>query len=85
MSELVNVVSAADLALAVSGIAGPEGGTSEKPVGRVYFAVLRRGGQPEVSEGQFPGDRAAVRSAAVARALQLIAAAARVSAVSGKI
>ena len=68
--------SGADLALAVSGVAGPDGGTRDKPVGLVYFAVLRRGGRPEVSRGQFPGDRAAVRSAAVDKALQLISAAA---------
>ena len=68
--------SGADLALAVSGVAGPDGGTREKPVGLVYFAVLRRGGRPEVSQGHFPGDRAAVRSAAVDKALQLISAAA---------
>jgi nicotinamide-nucleotide amidase len=83
--------SGADLALAVSGIAGPDGGTPEKPVGLVYFAVQRRGGPAEISQEHFPGDRAAVRSAAVDRALQLIAAAAlagpgeRESATSGKI
>jgi nicotinamide-nucleotide amidase len=69
--------SGADLALAVSGVAGPDGGTRDKPVGLVYFAVQRRGGRPEVSQGQFPGDRAAVRSAAVNKALQLISAAAQ--------
>ena len=68
--------SGADLALAVSGVAGPDGGTPEKPVGLVYFAVQRRGGEAAISQAHFPGDRAAVRSAAVNRALQLIAAAA---------
>ncbi len=68
--------SGADLALAVSGVAGPDGGTREKPVGLVYFAVLRRGGRAEVSQEQFSGDRAAVRAAAVDKALQLITAAA---------
>jgi len=83
--------SGADLALAVSGVAGPDGGTPEKPVGLVYFAVQRRGGSAAISQAQFPGDRAAVRSAAVDRALQLIAAAAlagpgvHVSGSSGKI
>ena len=83
--------SGADLALAVSGVAGPDGGTPEKPVGLVYFAVQRRGGPAEISQGYFPGDRAAVRSAAVNRALELIAAAALAgpavheSAPSGKI
>jgi nicotinamide-nucleotide amidase len=72
--------SGADLALAVSGVAGPDGGTPDKPVGTVYFAVQRRGGPAEVSQGRFPGDRAAVRGAAVQRALELIAAAARAGA-----
>jgi nicotinamide-nucleotide amidase len=68
--------SGADLALAVSGVAGPDGGTREKPVGLVYFAVQRRGGPAVVSQSHFPGDRAAVRSAAVNKALQLIVSAA---------
>ena len=72
--------SGADLALAVSGVAGPDGGTPDKPVGLVYFAVQRRGGPAEVSQGLYPGDRAAVRGAAVNRALELIAAAARAGA-----
>ena len=68
--------SGADVALAVSGVAGPDGGTREKPVGLVYFAVLRRGGRAEVSQEQFAGDRGAVRAAAVNKALLLIIAAA---------
>jgi len=72
--------SGADLAVAVSGVAGPDGGTPDKPVGLVYFAVLRRGGQAEVSQQHYPGDRAAVRRAAVDRALQLIAEAAPIGA-----
>lgn len=70
-------VSGADLALAVSGVAGPEGGSPEKPVGLVWFAVARRGGKAHVSHEQYTGDRAAVRSAAVATALRLIAATAQ--------
>jgi len=68
--------SGADLALAVSGVAGPDGGTREKPVGLVYFAVQRRGGRLELTRGQFTGDRAAVRRGAIGKALQLITAAA---------
>jgi nicotinamide-nucleotide amidase len=70
-------VSGADLALAVSGVAGPDGGSPEKPVGLVWFAVVRRGGKAHVSHEQYAGDRAAVRSAAVATALRLIAATAQ--------
>jgi nicotinamide-nucleotide amidase len=64
--------SGADVAVAVSGIAGPDGGTADKPVGLVFFGVLRRNGAAKVLREQFPGDRAAVRRASVAAALRLI-------------
>jgi nicotinamide-nucleotide amidase len=66
-------VSGADLALAVTGIAGPDGGSREKPVGLVWFALAQRGGQSRAQEHHFSGDRAAVRRAAVATALGLVA------------
>jgi nicotinamide-nucleotide amidase len=68
--------SSADVAVAVSGVAGPDGGTLEKPVGLVYLAVRRRGGAARVLRELLPGDRAAVRSAAVGVALRLLADAA---------
>ena len=68
--------SGADVAVAVSGVAGPDGGTLEKPVGLVYLALGRRGGPVHVVRELFPGDRATVRSAAVAAALRLLAQAA---------
>jgi nicotinamide-nucleotide amidase len=64
--------SGAHVAVAVSGIAGPDGGTAEKPVGLVFFGVVRRNGAVHVRREQFPGDRAAVRRASVAAALRLI-------------
>jgi nicotinamide-nucleotide amidase len=67
--------SGADLAIAVTGIAGPDGGSAEKPVGLVWFAVAQREGRQRAQEHRFAGDRAAVRRAAVATALGLVAAA----------
>ncbi|MGD8590068.1 MAG: nicotinamide-nucleotide amidase [Chromatiales bacterium] len=59
-----------DLALAISGIAGPGGGTSEKPVGTVCFAWQRSQQQPVTARCLFSGDREAVRRQAVVHALQ---------------
>jgi nicotinamide-nucleotide amidase len=64
--------SGAHVAVAVSGIAGPDGGTVDKPVGLVFFGVVRRNGAVHVLREQFPGDRAAVRRASVAAALRLV-------------
>ncbi len=50
----------ADISVAISGIAGPLGGTEEKPVGTVYIAVLYNG-IVEVSHNIFEGDRESVR------------------------
>jgi nicotinamide-nucleotide amidase len=58
-----------DVAVAVSGVAGPDGGTAKKPVGTVWFAWATTGGT--VTERHvFPGNRAAVRRATVALALE---------------
>lgn len=58
----------ADLAVAVTGIAGPDGGTPEKPVGLVFLAVAGPAGV-QVHRHQFPGDRADVRARAAQAAL----------------
>jgi len=65
--------SPADVAISVTGIAGPGGGSAEKPVGLVYFCVARRGGDEATLEKRF-GDlgRAKVRAAAIAVALDLL-------------
>ena len=62
--------SPADLVIAVSGIAGPEGGTPDKPIGTVYLAWALRGGPVQTEIRHFPGNRDAVRLEAVAAALQ---------------
>ena len=68
--------SAADVAVAVTGVAGPGGGSEAKPVGLVYIAVARRDGDPAIERHQFHGDRAAIRQATVERALEMLAEAA---------
>ena len=64
--------SRADLGLAVTGIAGPGGGSPEKPVGTVWFAWAGPGGRAPAatSRREFDGDREAVRRQSVAYALQ---------------
>ena len=61
--------SRAEVALAVSGIAGPGGAIPDKPVGTVCFAWGRRNTTPIAQTRHFPGDREAVRRAAVVHAL----------------
>lgn len=71
--EMVNgalVHSGATVAVAVTGIAGPGGGTPDKPVGSVWIAWKRRGGYPSARLFQFDGDsRDAIRRQTVAAAL----------------
>jgi nicotinamide-nucleotide amidase len=62
--------SAAAVAVAVTGIAGPGGGTPEKPVGMVCFAWARRGRDTVVTTRQLAGDRTQVRVASVSIALR---------------
>lgn len=64
--------SRADLAVSVSGIAGPGGGSTEKPVGLVHIAVASRTGRQVAVHRVFPGDRTAIRQASVALAFELL-------------
>lgn len=59
----------ADAAVAVTGIAGPGGGSAGKPVGTVWIAWARRTGESQACRWHFAGDREAVRRATVAEAL----------------
>jgi nicotinamide-nucleotide amidase len=63
--------SGADHAVAVTGIAGPDGGTETKPVGLVCFAVAGRGREERIT-CRFPGDRGRVRAFATQVALDLL-------------
>jgi nicotinamide-nucleotide amidase len=67
--------SPADLAVAVTGIAGPAGAVPGKPVGTVWLALMQRGGRARAERLQLDGDRASVRAQAVAAALQRLHAA----------
>ena len=62
----------ADVALAVTGIAGPGGGSEEKPVGTVYFALAGPNGDTYARRRSFGGDRATVRRAAALAGLEII-------------
>jgi len=65
--------SEADIAVSVTGVAGPGGGSEEKPVGLVHFAATRNG-MTEIAERHvFPGDRDGVRRVAVLTALAMLA------------
>jgi nicotinamide-nucleotide amidase len=76
MAQGALAASRADVALAITGIAGPTGGSAARPVGTVCFAWAVRGAPPVSQRAQFDGDREAVRRASVVFALtRLIAAA----------
>jgi len=62
--------SGADVAVAVTGVAGPAGGTAAKPVGMVCFGWASRRGGVRTETRHFPGGRADVRRASVERALE---------------
>lgn len=71
MAEGARRLLGADLALAITGIAGPTGGTPEKPVGLVYIALAHPGGV-EVERHEFRGSRQGVRWSASEAALALL-------------
>jgi len=62
--------SLAGAAIAVTGIAGPDGGTEDKPVGTVWFAWALEGREPVAQRVQFAGDREEVRHQSVRLALE---------------
>lgn len=71
MAEGARRLLKTDLAVSLTGIAGPGGGSAEKPVGLVWFGIASKAGT--ITEKQvFPGDREAVRAAAIEHALGLL-------------
>lgn len=70
MARGVLAATAADVSVAVSGIAGPGGGSAEKPVGSVWMAWARRDGRLHTASYYFAGDRDAVRRQGVAAGLR---------------
>ncbi len=74
MAEGALAQSEAELSVAVTGVAGPGGGTAEKPVGLVHLACARRGGETHHCEQRY-GDlgRAGIREATVRTALEMLA------------
>jgi PncC family amidohydrolase len=74
MAEGIRARLGCDLAVAVTGVAGPEGGTAAKPVGLTYVATSGPGGS-EVRRQVWVGDRAANKAQSAALALELLIAA----------
>jgi nicotinamide-nucleotide amidase len=77
MAEGVRAKAGADLAVATTGVAGPGGGTEQKPVGLVWLAIARRGEKTVTERIQARGDRDRIRMLAAYAALQQVARAAR--------
>jgi len=69
VKQSLRKVPTAHLAIAVSGVAGPSGGSAEKPVGTVWIAWQQRQQQPTARCFHFGGDRHAIRAAAALQAL----------------
>ncbi|MCA9528829.1 MAG: competence/damage-inducible protein A [Myxococcales bacterium] len=72
MAEGALRVSGADLAVATTGIAGPGGGTEDKPVGTVWFAIAKKDGEVRTAHRLLRGGRARIRTLAAYVALELV-------------
>ena len=72
MAEGALARSGADLAVSITGIAGPGGATMTKPLGLVWFGLARNGHAVRTERAVLPGDRHDVRNASVRRALALL-------------
>jgi nicotinamide-nucleotide amidase len=72
MAEGALARSLAGLAVSVTGVAGPGGGSADKPVGTVWFGLATRGAPTQAERLVLPGDRSAVRRATVLHALAML-------------
>ena len=77
MAEGVRSRAETKVGVGITGIAGPGGGTPQKPVGLVYLGIARKDGTARVERRIFAGDRAAIRNAALMLALDLLLGEAR--------
>ena len=71
MVQGISLLTKADVTVSVTGLAGPDGGTKEKPVGLVYIGCNVKG-KVVVEEYHFAGDRSHIREEAVVAALALL-------------
>lgn len=62
--------SRADIAVSITGIAGPDGGSKEKPVGLVYFGYAAKNGLQETQKFNFSGNRTEIQTQAATQALK---------------
>ncbi len=72
MAEGAKEKAGSDYALALTGIAGPGGGTPEKPVGLVFISLARPGGGTICREARFPADRTTFKQLATQAALDML-------------
>jgi nicotinamide-nucleotide amidase len=76
MAEGALARASADLAVATTGVAGPDGGSAQRPVGTVWLAIARKGSKTLAECKQLPGDRERVRTLTAYAALELLVRAA---------
>lgn len=74
MAEGARRLTEAEVAVSVTGIAGPDGGSAEKPVGLVWFGLATAAGT-RTERAIFPGDREQIRAATITHALGMLTAA----------